>query len=63
MSLEKNIETLESNLDSLERDTLNLDKAVDLYADTIKLAHKTLTQLQNTEQRITKIKTELPTNA
>ena len=46
MTLEKNIKTLDGYLNDLDSSELDLNDAVDLYSKGVKLANKTLKQLE-----------------
>lgn len=49
MTLQKNIETLDGYLNELESADLDLNDAVDLYSKGVKLANKTLKQLEKAQ--------------
>ena len=46
MTIKKNISQLENYLDQLDSESVDIDDAVNLYSKGVKLANKTLKQLE-----------------
>ncbi|MDA1353919.1 MAG: exodeoxyribonuclease VII small subunit [bacterium] len=52
MTIEKNINKLESLLDAIETSDIDLNGAMDSYAESLKLAEATFKDLEKTEQKL-----------
>ena len=61
LTLQEQIETLETLIETLENPNLDLNEAVDLYATAIKTAAPILKTLNDTEKKLTLLQTEAET--
>ena len=52
MSIEKDIVKLETYLDKLESEDVDLEQSVDHYGEALKLASKTLQSLNKTQEKL-----------
>ena len=55
MTLQENIHTLETYLDELESESLDINDAVTLYSKGVKLADKTLKLLEKSKLKVERL--------